>query len=203
MEELFDIPHAYPLLLAYVVKDNPAIDKTELEKYTEEVWILDRTDDIYCHILKEAGFDPFEQIEVIDGHVKKLTTHRDEVKKTVQMWIYSEEKKKHFMKWNVDYYSCVVDYYEKHYPSIAQAVYDWPLELKDYINTDFIVKQKPVKAICHDFQKLERKVSVGLCSLLDCPYQPLYDAIYVRKHDVEFLKRSIDFNSEMKNILEK
>lgn len=204
MEELFDIPHAFPLLLFYILNGNDKVEKDELQRYQDEVWILDRADDIYCHILKDAGFNPFEQIEIRgeDGK-KKISTHRDEVKKVVQMWIYSDNAKKNFMKWNVQYYDAVCSYYEKNYPTISQALYDWPVEMKNYIDESFTIKTKGVRAICHDFQKLERKVSVGLCSLLDCPYQPLYDAIYVRKSDIEFLRGSIDFTAEMKKILEK
>lgn len=204
MEEVFDIPHAFPLLLAYILNGNAKVDKNELQRYKDEVWNLDRTNDIYCNILRQAGIDPFEQIEVTDyDGKKKILTNRDEVKKVVQMWIYSDNVKKNFMKWNVKYYDAVCSYYEKNYPTISQALYDWPVEIKDYIDGSFTIKKKAIRAICHDFQKLERKVSVGLCSLLDCPYQPLYDAIYVRKSDIAFLRGSIDFTAEMKKILEK
>lgn len=205
MEEVFDIPHAFPLLLAYVLKDNPKVDKVELERYNQEVWNLDRTDDIYCHILQDAGIDPFKQIEITDDDTgkKKLSTNRDEVKKVVQMWIYSDVSKKAFMKMKVKFYEAVSTYYEKNFPTIADTIYDWPIELRNYIDGNFSIKKKPIRMICHDFQKLERKVSIGLCSLIDVPYQPLYDAIYVRKKDVSRLNDKIDFIAEMKKILEK
>lgn len=204
MEEVFDIPHAYPLLLAYVLKGHPEVDKAELERYKQEVWTMDRADDIYCHILEEAGIDPKSEVQVFDERLKRkrTVTARDAVKTVVQMWIYLDSKKKRFAEREIERYEAVASFYETHFPTIAQAVYDWPFELKDYIDSSFTITKKPIKKICHSFQQVERRVSIHLCSLLKVPYQPLFDAIFVRKRDCKKLQERIDFIGEMRKVLE-
>ena len=202
--ELVDIPHAFPLLLAYILKDDKQIDRDEWERYVNEVKNLDRTDDVYCHILRNAGIDPSGEVKKNEGGKIITTTHRDEVKQYVQIWIYTKptDKVKKPKAGQIDYFGAVDKFYSEQYQTIARRVKLWQtITTQTFDKNKLCYVKKTVKTINGCFQRLEKRVMDHICSLISCPYVTLHDCVYVADENIPKYA-DVDFNDEILKFLD-